>query len=172
MGFFQEFKEFALKGSVVDLAVGLVIGTAFGAIVKSLVDDIIMPLLGFILKGTDLGKRYVVLRGRGPSGTNETVAQAREAGNVIVTYGNFLNTVLTFLLISFALFIVIKQINRLRRLKKHQADDPTEKNCPYCLQPIPIKATRCFQCTSELPPPSAAEAASESRASVADEEHA
>lgn len=151
MGFFSEFKEFALRGSVVDLAVGLVIGTAFGAIVKSLVDDILMPFLGLFTGKLDFSSQRFVLRGPGPIG-NETIAQARQRGDIIISYGQFLNAVITFLIVSLAIFIFVKQINRLRREKKAKPTDPTEKNCPYCFMAIPIRAIRCGHCTSMVTP--------------------
>lgn len=151
MGFVQEFKEFAVKGNVVDLAVGLIIGTAFGAIVRSMVDDVIMPLIGLLTGRLDFSQQFYVLRGPGPDAANNvTIDQARQQGGVIITYGNFLNTILTFILVAFAVFLLVKQINRLRRQRKSKPMDPTDKNCPYCLSTIPIKATRCGHCTSDL----------------------
>lgn len=152
MGFFKEFREFAVKGNVVDLAVGLIIGAAFGAIVKSLVDDILMPVIGLLTGRVDLGKQFIVLRGPAPDpGANVTIEQARQQGGVIITYGTFLNAIVTFILVAFAVFLLVKQINRLRRQEKKAPADPTEKNCPYCFLSIPIKATRCGHCTSEIP---------------------
>jgi large conductance mechanosensitive channel len=152
MGVLKEFKEFAVKGSVIDLAVGIIIGAAFGAIVKSLVDDVIMPVVGFFLGGVDFSDRYIVLKqGTEPVAGNMTVAQAKEKGAVIVSYGQFINNIITFLIVAFVVFLLIKQINRLRRDKKTKPADPTEKTCPYCQTPVPIKATKCKFCTSDLP---------------------
>lgn len=151
MAFLKEFKEFALKGNVVDLAVGLVIGTAFGAIVKSLVDDIIMPIMGLFTGRLDFSAQHFVLRGSGPVG-NETIQQARQNGAIIITYGQFLNSVITFLIVALAIFILVKQVNRLRREKKAKPADPTDRNCPHCFMAIPIKATRCPFCTSDVTP--------------------
>jgi len=141
----KEFKEFAVRGNVVDLAVGVIIGGAFGKIVSSLVDDVIMPPLGMMIGRVDFTNLFIDLSGKGYA----SLAQAKEAGAATINYGLFLNNVLSFLLIAFAVFLLVKQINRIRRGDEKPAE-ATTKECPYCLSPIPIKATRCPHCTSDL----------------------
>jgi large conductance mechanosensitive channel len=136
----NEFKEFAFKGSVIELAIGIVIGVAFGAIVKSLIDSFINPLVGLILGKTDLANLFVAI----PAGDYKTAAGAQAQGAVVFTYGAFLNAALNFLLIALVLFLVIKAVNRFRRTEE------TTKPCPFCTTDIPIAATRCPECTSEL----------------------
>ena len=140
---FKEFKEFALKGSVLDLAIGVVIGAAFGKIVTSLVDDILMPPLGMLIGGMDFSSLFINL-------SNQPVASldaARKAGIPVIAYGNFINTLISFLIIAFAVFLVVRQINRMRR---EPAAAPSTKECPYCASAIALKATRCPACTSAL----------------------
>ena len=139
----KDFKEFAFKGNVIDLAVALIIGLAFTAIVNSLVKDILSPFLGWLLGGVDLTSLYISLSGQ----SYPSLAAAQEAGAPVITYGNFLNAILTFFLIALSLFLVVKAINRMRA---PQAVDT--RDCPFCLSPIPLNATRCPQCTSELTP--------------------
>ena len=140
----KEFKEFALKGNVVDLAVGIIIGAAFNGIVKSLVDDIIMPPLGLIVGSLDFSDLGIIL-----SRTSyDSLAAAQEAGVPVLRYGQFLNNVLNFLIVAFAVFLLVRQINRLRR--SDTPPTPNTKPCPYCTEIIPLKATRCPQCTSPL----------------------
>lgn len=144
----KEFKEFISKGSVMDLAVGVIIGGAFSKIVSSLVDDIIMPLIGLLLGGADISNYFVTLDG----GKYATLAEAQEAGAATLNYGVFLNRIIDFLIIAFVLFLIIKSINKARALtKKPEAEAaPTTKECPYCKSTIDINATRCPNCTSEL----------------------
>ena len=144
----KEFKEFISKGSVMDLAVGVIIGGAFSKIVSSLVDDIIMPLIGLLLGGADISNYFVTLDG----GKYATLAEAQEAGAATLNYGLFLNRIIDFLIIAFVLFLIIKAINKARALtKKPEAEAaPTTKECPYCKSTIDINATRCPNCTSEL----------------------
>lgn len=144
----KEFKEFISKGSVMDLAVGVIIGGAFSKIVSSLVDDIIMPLVGLLLGGADISNYFVTLDG----GKYATLAEAQEAGAATLNYGVFLNRIIDFLIIAFVLFLIIKSINKARALtKKPEAEAaPTTKECPYCKSTIDINATRCPNCTSEL----------------------
>lgn len=144
----KEFKEFISKGSVMDLAVGVIIGGAFSKIVSSLVDDIIMPLIGLLLGGADISNYFITLDG----GKYATLAEAQEAGAATLNYGLFLNRIIDFLIIAFILFLVIKAINKARALtKKPEAEAaPTTKVCPYCKSTIDINATRCPNCTSEL----------------------
>ena len=140
----KEFKEFALRGNVLDLAIAVIIGAAFGNIVNSAVNDILMPPIGMAVGKVDFKDLFVSLDGR----TFESLAKAKEAGAPVVAYGQFLNNVINFLIIAFAIFILIKQINRWQ--KPAPAAAPTTKDCPHCLLAIPIKATRCAHCTSEL----------------------
>ena len=147
----QEFKEFALKGSVMDLAIGIIIGTAFGAIVKSLVDDLIMPVVGVLLGGADFSDRYYVIKGGGGLAGNETVEAARATGAAVVAYGKFVNNILTFLIVAVAVFLLVKSINRLRRRSKGEAM-PTTRNCPECTTAIPKAAKRCPSCTATVVP--------------------
>lgn len=144
----KEFKEFISKGSVMDLAIGVIIGGAFSKIVSSLVDDIIMPLIGLLLGGADISNYFVTLDG----GKYATLAEAQEAGAATLNYGVFLNRIIDFLIIAFVLFLIIKSINKARALtKKPEAEAaPTTKVCPYCKSTIDINATRCPNCTSEL----------------------
>jgi large conductance mechanosensitive channel len=151
MGMIKEFKEFAVKGNVIDMAVGIVIGAAFGTIVKSLVSDIIMPPIGLLLGNVDFSNLFLVLKGGVEGVTYATPAEAQTAGAVTLNYGLFLNTIISFLIVAFAIFILIKNINRLKSLKAPEpAPAPTTKACPYCFSTIPIKAVRCPNCTSNL----------------------
>jgi len=138
----KEFKEFAMRGNVVDMAVGIIIGVAFGKIITSLVTDIIMPPIGLVLGHVDFSSLFLNI-----SGTYPTLAQAKAAGAATINYGLFLNTTLDFLIVAFAVFLLVRQINRM---KKQPAPEPTTKNCPFCLSPIPLMAVRCPHCTSEL----------------------
>ena len=137
MGMLKEFKEFAMRGNVVDMAVGIIIGAAFGKIVTSLVNDVIMPPIGLLLGNVDFSNLAVTLRDK-----------TAEADAVTLNYGLFINTVLDFLIVAFAIFMVIKQMNRLK--KKEPEPEVTTKDCPHCFSSIPIQATRCPHCTSEL----------------------
>ncbi|MBC8591215.1 large conductance mechanosensitive channel protein MscL [Wansuia hejianensis] len=141
----KDFKEFAMKGNVVDLAVGVVIGGAFGKIVTSLVEDIIMPLVGRLIGGIDFTNLFITLDGANYS----TLAEAQKAGAPTLNYGLFLGSVIDFLIIAFSIFIVIRQINRFKK-KEDVVEKPTTKACPYCITQIPIDAIRCPNCTSEL----------------------
>ncbi|GKX65376.1 large conductance mechanosensitive channel protein MscL [Inconstantimicrobium mannanitabidum] len=140
----KEFKEFAMKGNIVDLAVGVIIGGAFGKIVSSLVNDIIMPIVGLLLGKVDFSNLFVAL-GRG---NYRTIDEAKKAGVGTLNYGLFINNIIDFIIVAFSIFIVIKQINRFSRKKEEKVID--KKNCKYCYTEIPIKATRCPHCTSEL----------------------
>jgi len=143
---FKEFKEFAMRGSVVDLAVGVIIGAAFGTIVKSLVDDILMPPIGLLIGGLDFSNLFISLSGA----QYPSLAAAKEAGAPTINYGVFLNNVLNFLIVAFAVFLLVRQINRLKRETPVPPPAATEKPCPYCISTIPLAATRCPHCTSEL----------------------
>ena len=145
----KEFKAFAMRGNVLDLAVGIIIGAAFGAIVKSLVDDVIMPPIGLVLGNVDFSNLFVVLKeGAKAAGPYATLADARSAGAVTLNIGLFLNTVILFLITAFAIFMVIRASNRMKPQEATAA--PSTKDCPYCRMAIPVGATRCPQCTSDL----------------------
>jgi large conductance mechanosensitive channel len=146
----KEFKEFAVKGNAVDMAVGIIIGAAFSTIVKSLVADIIMPPIGLLLGGVDFSNLFVVLKhGAEAAGPYETLIAAQEAGAVTLNIGVFINTLISFLIVAFAVFFVVRSINRLKKEEPAPAPaEPTTKECPQCLSTIPIKATRCAFCTS------------------------
>jgi large conductance mechanosensitive channel len=146
----KEFKEFAMRGNVVDMAVGIIIGAAFGAIVSSLVNDIIMPPIGMILGNVDFSNLFVVLKQGATAGPYLSVAQAKAAGAVAWSYGLFLNTVINFLIVAFAVFLLVRGVNELRRQKEVPAAAPTTKTCPHCLSTIPLKAKKCAYCTSTL----------------------
>lgn len=145
---FKEFKKFAMRGNVVDMAVGIIIGAAFGKIVASFVKDIIMPPIGLLLGDVDFANLFVNLS----EGSYATLAQAQEAGAATLNYGVFINTVVDFLIVAFAIFIVIRQMNRLKQAEEAAPAEPTTRDCPFCLSTIPIKASRCPNCTSELQP--------------------
>lgn len=147
---FREFKEFSLKGNVIDMAVGVIIGAAFGSIVTSLVADIIMPPIGLLLGKVDFGNLFVVLSSGKVPGPYSSLADAKAAGAVTLNYGLFINTVISFAIVSFAVFLLVKNINRLRRLEEAPPSVPTTSECPFCLSVIPIKAVRCAHCTSEI----------------------
>ena len=140
----QEFKDFINRGNVIDMAVGVVIGGAFGAIVSALVEGIVMPIVSLITGGGDFGNKFIALDGN----TYATLAQAQEAGAATLNYGALIQSVIDFLIISFVIFIFIKQINKLKKAEPEA--DPTTKTCPFCKTEIDIEATRCPNCTSEL----------------------
>lgn len=141
----KEFRDFAMRGSVVDLAIGIVIGAAFGRVVSSFVNDILMPPLGLLLGNVDFSSLFINLSGKAYG----SVAEAKAAGAATINYGIFINSIIDFIIVAFAIFIVVKQMNRLTA-KPAPAAAPTTKECPYCVTTIPIKATRCPACTSEL----------------------
>ena len=147
---FKEFKEFAMRGNVIDMAVGIIIGAAFGAIVQSLVKDVIMPPIGMLLGNVDFSNLFLVLRQGTTPGPYGSLAQAQAAGAVSINYGVFVNTIISFAIVAIAVFILIRQINRLKRPEPAPAAAPTTKECPYCYSTIPIKAVRCPNCTSDL----------------------
>jgi len=147
---FKEFKEFAVKGNVVDMAVGIIIGGAFGTIVKSLVADVLMPPIGLLMGGVDFSNMFIILKGGEGGGALLSLADAKEAGAVTVNYGLFINSIISFLIVAFAVFMVIKQINRLKREEEAPPADPTTKECPYCFTEIPVKAVKCPNCTSQM----------------------
>jgi large conductance mechanosensitive channel len=145
----KEFKAFAMRGNVLDLAVGIIIGGAFGTIVKSLVDDVIMPPIGLALGNVDFSDLFFLLKaGTKAAPPYATLAEAQSAGAVTVNYGLFVNAVITFLIVAFAVFLLVRAANRLQ--PQEAAAAPSTKDCPYCKMPIPTGATRCPECTSEL----------------------
>jgi len=143
----KEFKEFAMRGNVIDMAVGIIIGAAFGTIIGTLVSDVLMPPIGLLLGNVDFSNLFIVLKEGKIAGPYATVAAAKGAGAVTLNYGLFVNTVVNFLIVAFAIFFVVRGMNTLKKKKEVQ---PTTKECPHCLSIIPIKATRCGHCTSEL----------------------
>jgi large conductance mechanosensitive channel len=148
---FKEFKAFIMRGNVLDLAVGVIIGVAFGAIVKSFVDDILMPPIGLLLGNVDFANIFAVLKAGDPAGPYDTLAKAQAAGAVTMNFGLFINTLIAFLITAFAIFLVIKGANALQREKAPAPPPaPTTKQCPFCYTDIPIPATRCPHCTSQL----------------------
>jgi large conductance mechanosensitive channel len=147
---FKEFKEFALKGNMVDMAVGIIIGAAFGTIISSLVADIIMPPIGLLLGNVDFANLFILLREGKVPGPCGSLAIAKAAGAVTLNYGVFINTVVSFLIIAFSVFLTVRNINKLRRQEEAPPAVPTTRECPYCLSIIPIKATRCAHCTADL----------------------
>jgi len=146
----KEFKEFAMRGNVVDMAVGIIIGAAFGTIVKSLIADIIMPPIGLLLGNVDFSNLFFVIKQGASAGPFATVAEAQKAGAVTINYGAFINTVISFLVVAFSVFILIRGMNKLKREEEAVPEEPTTKECPRCFSTISINATRCAFCTSEL----------------------
>jgi large conductance mechanosensitive channel len=147
----KEFKEFAMRGNVVDMAVGIVIGAAFGTIVKSFVSDVLMPPIGLAMGGVDFSNLFLVLKaGVEIAGPYASLTAAQEAGAVTVNYGAFINTIISFVIVAFALFLVIKAMNTMKREEPAAPAAPTTRDCPKCCTAIPIKATRCPHCTSDV----------------------
>ena len=142
----KEFKEFILRGSVLDLAIGIIIGAAFGKIVTSFVNDILMPPIGLLLGKVNFANLFINLSGT----PYATLADAQAAGAATINYGLFINTVLDFVIVAFVIFLVVRQVNRMRRKPAAVPAEPTTKECPYCFSVIPIKALRCPNCTSDL----------------------
>ncbi|KPK45968.1 MAG: mechanosensitive ion channel protein MscL [Nitrospira bacterium SM23_35] len=147
---FKEFKEFAMRGNVLDMAVGIVIGAAFGAIVTSFVADVIMPPIGLFLGNIDFANLFIILKEGKVPGPYESLVAAKDAGAVTINYGLFLNTVISFLIVAFAIFLLIKNVNRMKREQEAPPTVPTTKECPFCLSTIPMKAVKCAYCTAEL----------------------
>ena len=142
---FKEFKEFAFKGNAIDLAVGIILGAAFGAVVVSLVNNVIMPPIGALLGGTDFSQLFIVLKEGVPAAPYATVDAAAAAGAVTLNYGMFINAVIYFLIVAFAIFLVVKMVNKVRK-----AEEVTTKECPFCKSVIALEATKCPACTSGL----------------------
>ncbi len=142
----KEFREFIKRGNAIDLAVGLVIGAAFGAIVTSLVNDVVMPVVGLLLGKVDFANLFFVLKQGDPAGPYSTLALAQEAGAVTMNYGVFVSAIVSFVVVAFAVFLVVKVVNRMRK----PDEEPATKDCQFCLSSIPDGATRCPACTSQL----------------------
>lgn len=149
-GFVKEFRDFIARGNVVDLAVGVVIGAAFGRIVTSLVEGILMPFVGLVTGRIDFASHFWVLDKS--KGLPVSLAEAKTAGVPVVAYGQFINDVISFLIVAFFIFLIVKRANRLWSGEPPQTEEPTTKNCPFCVSAIPVKATRCPECTSQLQP--------------------
>jgi len=143
---FREFREFIMRGNVLDLAVAVIIGAAFGKVITSAVGDLIMPPIGLLLGGVDFSNLFINLSG----GAVASLDEARKAGAPVIAYGVFLNAVIDFLIVAAVIFLVVRAANRLQRLREKPAAAPTTRECPYCLSSIPIKATRCAHCTSQI----------------------
>ncbi len=147
----KEFREFAIKGNVIDMAIGIVIGAAFGTIVKSLVTDIIMPPIGVLLGSVDFSSLYILLKeGTKSAGPYSSLTDAQSAGAVTINYGIFLNSVTSFLIVALSTFMVVKSFNRFKKKEEVAAAEPAAKDCPQCFTSIPLKAKRCPHCTSQL----------------------
>ena len=142
----KEFKEFIMRGNVVDMAVGIILGVAFGAVVNSLVNDVLMPPIGLALGNMDFSNLFINLSGQ----TYTSLAEAKTAGAPVIAYGAFINVVINFIIVAFAVFLLVKQVNRMRRPKEAPVAAPTTKDCPFCSTAIPVKAVRCPHCTSDL----------------------
>ena len=147
---FKEFREFAVRGNVVDMAVGIILGGAFGTIAKSLVDDVLMPPLGLLLGGVDFSNLFFVLRTGVKAGPYAALADAKAAGAVTINYGVLLNNIVAFLIVTIALFFLVRSINALKREQPAAPPAPNTKDCPFCASTIALKATRCPHCTSQL----------------------
>ncbi len=141
---FKEFKEFAMRGNVLDMAVGIIIGAAFGKIIASLVSDILMPPLGLLLGKVNFSELYINISGQ----PFNSLTEAAAAGAATINYGLFINNIIEFLIVAFAVFLIVKQVNRFKR--KPAVAEKTDKECPFCFSMIPIKAVRCPQCTSQI----------------------
>jgi large conductance mechanosensitive channel len=146
----KEFKEFAMRGNVVDMAVGIVIGAAFGKIVSSFVKDVLMPPIGLLFGGVDFENLFMTLKEGAKAGPYSTLADAQTAGAVTMNLGVFINTIISFIIVAFAVFMVIRGINNMKREQEAPPAEPTTKECSQCHMTIPIKATRCGYCTSDL----------------------
>jgi large conductance mechanosensitive channel len=142
----KEFKEFAMRGNVLDMAIGIIIGAAFGKIVSAAVNDVLMPPIGLLLGNVDFSNLFINLSG----GTYASLAEAKAAGAATINYGVFINTIIDFIIVAFVIFLMVKQINRLKRQPAAAPAEVTTRECPYCAYTIPIKASRCPHCTSQL----------------------
>jgi len=144
----KEFKEFAMRGNVLDMAIGIILGIAFGAIVNSLVNNILMPPIGLLLGKVDFANLFINLSGKHYA----SLAEAKAAGAAVMSYGVFINTIINFIIVALVLFLIVRQVTKIRRKPEVAPAAPISKDCPYCYSSIPIKATRCPHCTSELKP--------------------
>ena len=142
----KEFKEFAMRGNVLDMAIGIILGAAFGRIVNSFVNDILMPPIGLLLGKVDFSSLFINLSGKPVA----SLAEAKAAGAATINYGLFINNVIDFTIVAFAIFLMVRQINAMKRHSEAASAAPNTKTCPYCLLDIPIRASRCPHCTSEL----------------------
>ncbi|TLM65260.1 MAG: large-conductance mechanosensitive channel protein MscL [Deltaproteobacteria bacterium] len=150
---FREFKEFAMRGNVIDMAIGIIIGGAFGPIVGSMVGDLLMPPIGLALGNVDFTNLFLVLKdGTKAAGPYAALAEAKAAGAVTINYGVFINSLVSFVIVAFCVFLLVKTMNRLKREEAAPPAEPTTRDCPYCCSAIAIKATRCPNCTSEVTP--------------------
>jgi large conductance mechanosensitive channel len=150
---FKEFREFAMRGNVLDMAVGIIIGGAFGTIVKSMVDDVLMPPVGLALGNVDFSNLFVVLKeGSKAAAPYAALADARAAGAVTINYGLFINSLVSFVIVAFCVFLLVRAMNRLKREEAAPPAEPTSRDCPFCYSAIPLKASRCPHCTSEIKP--------------------
>ncbi len=147
---FKEFKEFAMRGHMVDMAVGIILGAAFGRIISSLVGDILLPPIGLLLGNVDFSNLFIVLQEGKEAGPYAALTNAQSAGAVTFNYGVFINTIISFAIVAFAVFFLIRALNQLKRKEEAPPARSPTKECPYCLSVIPLKATRCAHCTSEL----------------------
>jgi len=146
----KEFKKFVLRGNVIDMAIGITVGTAFTAFVKSLVNDVIMPPIGLLLGGMDFSNLYILLKAGDPAPPYASLADATAAGATALRYGVFINAIISLLIIALVMFAIVRAMNRMQPEKAPAA--PTTTKCPFCLSDVPLEATRCAHCTSELPP--------------------
>ncbi|MCX7857898.1 MAG: large-conductance mechanosensitive channel protein MscL [Deltaproteobacteria bacterium] len=146
----KEFKEFAMRGNVLDMAVGIILGASFGGIVNSLVNDVIMPPIGYVLGNIDFSNLFLVIKEGNVPGPYISLAQAKASGAVTINYGYFINTIVSFVIVAFSVFILVKGVNKLRRQQEVPPLVPTTKECIYCFSVIPVKAVRCPNCTSDL----------------------
>jgi len=149
----EEYKKFALRGNVIDMAVGIIIGAAFGTVVQSLVKDILTPPLGLLTGGVDFANLFVVLQEGTPEAPYATLQAAQNAGAVTINVGMFVNALISFLIVSFAVFLMVRYINQLREPDEGPPPPKTIKKCPHCISDVPVQATRCPHCTSDLPEP-------------------
>ncbi|MGB5987694.1 MAG: large-conductance mechanosensitive channel protein MscL [Desulfobacterales bacterium] len=145
----KEFKEFILKGNAMDMAVGIIIGAAFGTVVKSLVEDVIMPPIGLLLGNVDFSNLFIVIKEGAAAAPYASLKAAEEAGAITLNFGIFFNNIISLLIVGFAVFILVKNINRLQKEEPEEA--PTTKDCPFCKSEIALEAVRCPHCTSEIP---------------------
>jgi large conductance mechanosensitive channel len=150
MSFVKDFKAFAMRGNVVDMAVGIIIGGAFGTIVKSIVEDVMMPPLGLLIGNVDFSELFLTLKHGATAGPYATVVAAKEAGAVTINYGAFINNIVSFVIVALAVFLVVRAMARLRHPEPAPAPAPTTKPCPFCYSDISMKASRCPQCTSQI----------------------